>query len=75
MENVRVLLADDHAVVRSGISNALKELPNINIVGEASDGPEVFAALAQTQPDCLLIDITMPNFEPITAIRLNASQM
>ena len=69
MENVRVLLADDHAVVRSGISNALKELPNINIVGEASDGPEVFAALAQTQPDCLLIDITMPNFEPITAIR------
>jgi DNA-binding NarL/FixJ family response regulator len=69
MENVRVLLADDHAVVRSGISNALKELPNLEIVGEASDGPELFAALIDTQPDCLLIDVTMPNFEPITAIR------
>jgi len=69
MENVRILLADDHAVVRSGISNALKELPNLEIVGEASDGPEVFAALAETRPDCLLIDVTMPDFEPITAIR------
>jgi DNA-binding NarL/FixJ family response regulator len=69
MDNVRVVLADDHAVVRSGISNALKELPNLEIVGEASDGPELFATLAQTQPDCLLIDVTMPDFEPITAIR------
>jgi DNA-binding NarL/FixJ family response regulator len=69
MDNIRVLLADDHAVVRSGISNALKELPYLEIVGEASDGPEVFSALAETQPDCLLIDVTMPDFEPITAIR------
>ena len=69
MDNVRILLADDHAVVRSGISNALNELQNLEIVGEASDGPEVFAALAETQPDCLLIDVTMPDFEPITAIR------
>jgi DNA-binding NarL/FixJ family response regulator len=69
MENVRIVLADDHAVVRSGISNALKDIPNLQIVGEASDGPEVFAALAETNPDCLLIDVTMPDFEPITAIR------
>ena len=69
MDNVRILLADDHAVVRSGISNALKELPNLEIVGEASDGPEVFEVLAETRPDCLLIDVTMPDFEPITAIR------
>ncbi len=64
----RVLLADDHAIVRAGIANALKELPNLAIVAEVGDGAALFAALAQTQPDCLLIDVTMPNFEPISAI-------
>ncbi len=69
MSKVRILLADDHAVVRAGIRNALQELPNLNIVGEVGDGPALFAALAQTQPDCLLIDVTMPDFEPVAAIR------
>ncbi len=69
MEKVRILLADDHAVVRAGIRNALQELPNLEIVGEVGDGPTLFAALAEVRPDCLLIDVTMPNFEPVTAIR------
>jgi DNA-binding NarL/FixJ family response regulator len=68
MDGVRVLLADDHAVVRAGLRNALEELPNLEIVGEVGDGPALFAALAQAQPDCLLIDVTMPDFEPVTAI-------
>jgi DNA-binding NarL/FixJ family response regulator len=66
---VRVLLADDHALVRSGISNALKEMPDLELVCEASDGPAVFAGLVRTRPDLLLIDVTMPDFEPISAIR------
>jgi DNA-binding NarL/FixJ family response regulator len=70
MEQVRTLLADDHAVVRAGIRNALQELPNLKIVGEVGDGPELFAALTENQPDFLLIDVTMPNFEPVSAIRL-----
>ena len=69
MDEVRILLADDHAVVRAGIRNALQELPNLEIVGEVGDGPELFAALAETQPDFLLIDVTMPDFEPVSAIR------
>ncbi|MBN1995171.1 MAG: response regulator [Anaerolineae bacterium] len=69
MEQVRILLADDHAVVRAGIRNALQELPNLDVVGEVGDGPELFAALAKTRPDFLLIDVTMPNFEPVSAIR------
>lgn len=69
MSQVRILLADDHAVVRAGIRNALKELPNLEIVGEVGDGPALFAALAQKQPDCLLIDVSMPDFEPVEAIR------
>ncbi len=68
MSKVNVLLADDHAVVRAGIRNALKELPDLEIIGEVGDGPALFAALDQIQPDFLLIDVTMPAFEPVTAI-------
>ena len=66
---VRLVLADDHAVVRAGIANALRELPNIEIVGEIGDGPALIAMLAHTQPDVLVTDVTMPNFEPISTIR------
>lgn len=65
MDTARILLADDHAVVRAGIANAIADLPEVMIVGEVGDGPTVFVALASLQPDCLLIDVTMPNFEPI----------
>ncbi len=74
MSTIRILLADDHDVVRAGICNALKELPGLEIVGEVGDGPALFAALEQTRPDCLLIDVVMPNFEPLVAIqRIRAS--
>ena len=69
MTKVRMLLADDHAVVRAGIRNALEEIPDLEIVSEVGDGPALFSTLAQTQLDCLLIDVTMPDFEPVTAIR------
>lgn len=65
MDTARILLADDHAVVRAGIANAIADLPGVAIVGEVGDGPAVLAALAALQPDCLLIDVTMPSFEPI----------
>lgn len=69
MSKLRILLADDHAIVRAGISNTLKELPDLEIVGEVGDGPSLFTALAQFQPNFLLIDVTMPDFDPIAAIR------
>jgi DNA-binding NarL/FixJ family response regulator len=69
MNKTRILLADDHAVVCAGIRNALQELPALEIIGEVGDGPALFTALAQNRPDCLLLDVTMPNFEPISAIR------
>jgi len=68
MEQVRTVLADDHAVVRAGLANALRELPNIEIVGEVGDGDALFAILEQIKPDFLLTDVTMPNFEPISTI-------
>ncbi len=68
MQKYSVLLADDHAIVRSGIRNAIEALPHIVVKGEASSGPTLFAALEQIKPDILLIDVTMPDFEPISAI-------
>jgi DNA-binding NarL/FixJ family response regulator len=68
MKEYRVLLADDHAVVRSGIRNAIEKMPSILVVGEAEDGPTLMAALDLYTPDILLIDVTMPDFEPIMAI-------
>ena len=68
MNKARVLLADDHALVRAGIRNALEEL-DLRIVGEVADGLALMAALEQMQPDCLLIDVAMPDFEPVSAIQ------
>lgn len=70
MSKAHVLLADDHEVVRAGIRKAIEDLPEVEIVGEVGDGPTLFTALAHLMPDCLLIDVTMPDFEPIRAIRL-----
>lgn len=69
MSATRVLLADDHAVVCAGIRNALRELSDLEVVGEVADGPTLFTALAELHPDCLLVDVTMPSFEPFSAIR------
>lgn len=68
MKKYRVLLADDHALVRAGIHNAVDKIESMEIVGEAKDGPTLMAALNSLKPDILLIDVTMPNFEPISAI-------
>ena len=69
MEKLRVVLADDHALVRTGIHRMLLEFHDLELVGEADDGPSLFATLHATAPDFLLIDVSMPEFDPISAIR------
>lgn len=65
MEQTTVLVADDHAIVRAGIANAIADLPGVQIAGEVGDGPTLFSALERLRPGCLLIDIAMPEFDPI----------
>ncbi len=65
MPSIRVLLADDHAIVRAGLRNALANLPELEIVGEVSDGPELLQALETLHPDFLVVDIHMPDFDPV----------
>ena len=69
MNKIRILLADDHALTRTGIRKMVEEIPGIEVVGEVGDGPQVFAALTLSPVDCILLDVTMPNFEPVSAIR------
>ncbi|MCU0494811.1 MAG: response regulator [Chloroflexaceae bacterium] len=64
----RLLLVDDHAVVRAGIATALRVLPNVEVVGEVGEAGEILPALERNQPDCLLIDVAMPNFDPLATI-------
>lgn len=57
---IRLVLADDHPVVRAGLRQILAEAPDIAVVGEAADGPSVVQLVTATRPDVVLLDITMP---------------
>ncbi len=57
---IRVIVADDHAVVREGIRSVLDQASGFEVVGEASNGEEALAAVEAKRPDVLILDITMP---------------
>jgi two-component system, NarL family, invasion response regulator UvrY len=57
---IRVVLADDHAMVREGIRRVLEERTGITVVGEAAGAPELFAALCRVEADVVVLDIAMP---------------
>jgi DNA-binding NarL/FixJ family response regulator len=59
-DRIRILLADDHALVREGIRRVLEEEEDFEVVAEASDGEEALALAAEHQPDVAVVDISMP---------------
>lgn len=65
----RVVLADDHDVVRQGLKRLLDRVPEIEVVGEASDGMEAIKSVQELQPDVLLLDIEMPVMDGIEVAR------
>jgi two-component system, NarL family, response regulator LiaR len=66
---IRVLIADDHAVVRQGLRTFLDLQADIDVVGEAADGEEAVAAAAEHAPDVILLDLVMPRLDGIGALR------
>ena len=58
---IRVIIADDHAVVRSGIRTVLEEVPGLEVLAEAGDGDQIAGLLVDHSPDLLVLDISMPN--------------
>lgn len=67
MTPIRVLLAEDHTLVRAGIRALLESLPNIAVVGEASTGIEALAKIPTAQPDIILLDIAMAEMNGLEA--------
>ncbi len=71
---IRVLLCDDHAIVRKGIGALLATQPDIEVVGEACDGVEAVAQAKQLQPDVILMDLVMPQLDGIGATQQITAQ-
>ncbi len=71
---VRVLLADDEDIMRRCVGEALREEPQIELVGEAADGREAVDLIRQNHPDVVVMDINMPGFDGIEATRVIARE-
>jgi two-component system, NarL family, response regulator NreC len=69
MKKIRILIADDHRVVREGLRALFTRAPGFSIVAEASDGVEVVQRVVQRKPDVVIMDISMPKVNGIEAVR------
>jgi DNA-binding NarL/FixJ family response regulator len=65
---IRVLLADDHALVRAGIRSLLEKMPGVEVVGEASNGRETLALIRSELPNLVLMDIAMPELNGLDTL-------
>lgn len=69
MTKIRILIVDDHAMVRQGLAMALNLQPDLTIVGEARNGSEGVSLAQSLQPDIILLDLSMPDFDGIEVMR------
>lgn len=66
---IRVVLADDHPIVRDGLRKLLTLEDDIEVIGEASDGQEVLSVVAELKPDVVVLDLRMPNMDGLAALQ------
>lgn len=65
--SIRVFIADDHAIIRDGLISLLKQQPDIQVIGNASDGLETITQVTDLKPDVIVMDISMPHMNGIEA--------
>src|SRR5215218_3957676 len=68
LQSIRILLVDDHAIVREGYRSLLEKQPRMQIVGEAEDGNEAYARSQSASPDVIIMDLSMPGQGGLEAI-------
>jgi DNA-binding NarL/FixJ family response regulator len=73
-QKIRVLIVDDHVMVRQGLRAVLQSYPNIDVVGEAGNGEEAISSVTKLQPTMVVMDISMPSLDGIGATRLIKAQ-
>src|SRR6201999_1298783 len=69
LHQIRIVIADDHPVVRIGVKNMLQSDPTLDVIGEASDGDEAITGTLELLPDILLLDLQMPRLPGLEAMR------
>jgi DNA-binding NarL/FixJ family response regulator len=69
LANIRIVVADDHPVVRFGVRNMLMNEPGFEVVGEAEDGDDAITQTLELEPDILLLDVAMPRLPGLEAMR------
>jgi DNA-binding NarL/FixJ family response regulator len=67
--SIKILLTDDHAIIRQGLRSLLEKQPDIEVVAEAEDGREAFELVRKLLPDIVVMDVSMPNLNGIEATR------
>jgi DNA-binding NarL/FixJ family response regulator len=73
-QKIRVLIVDDHIMVRQGLRAVLQSYPNIEVVGEAGNGEEALSSASKLHPNIIVMDIGMPTLDGIGATRLIKTQ-
>ena len=68
-DTIRVLIVDDHSMVRTGLATFIQIKPDLELVGEARDGQQALHMCERFQPDVVLMDLIMPNIDGVTATR------
>src|SRR5215475_6519089 len=67
--SIRIVIADDHPIVRDGLKKLLALEDDIKVVGEASDGRQVLELMQELEPDILLLDLRMPNLDGLSVLQ------
>ncbi len=70
METIRIVLAEDHSLVREGTRRILEQHPGLSVLGEAGDGQEALELVQRLRPDVLILDIRMPKLSGVEVVRL-----